>query len=225
MQTKDGGVVKLSRFFIFCLILTGVGMLISGCAEDKNYQLQRAAQKAVSSACEDLARSDNPALAGVKSITVILLQDDDEKGTVTDILQVELTRIGKYQVVLRSADEWKNILGEYSWWTERKDLMDPSTIEDISKKVPGADALLYGRVVEKKVDELEARVVVNLHLSTVPKGIHPWGIALATGKESRGMRDWLFFAGNYKKQIFYGGIAFIVFVVIVRAIRRATTPR
>lgn len=161
-------------------------------------------------------------LGELKSVAVLPLWGDD--GYAADMVKGALTR-GGVQVLVRSEEEWKNLLDEISWNVKREDIMDAATIQRFGK-IEGCDGVLYGtlRGVERSLWAFRASARLSVHVADVETGRIVWSSGPVEGES---FAHWSDVAVRFWE---YPAVWVVVLVVagvavVVWILKRAVRPR
>lgn len=177
--------------------------------------------KAVDSLAERTWESIDEArrFEGVENIAIAPLFDDDE-GEVAEALKSS-SADSKYNVIVRTDEEWKRLLDEIKWGDERQDVMDEATIQKFGN-VQGVDAILYGRIRQPSYhfrDKVcEARA--DLKLAEVETGKILWGENVV----GTGYAGGYTFLEEYGVQILVVLAILLVVIAIIGVFRRLLKP-
>jgi hypothetical protein len=205
--------------------LTAVVLLFAG---NTKADLERAIDQAVVQACQKVSDEFNAAsFEGIETIAVLPLWGEDKDGYVTDTLKSYLSN-SPYKVMVRSTEEWSQLLGEIKWNTLREDIMNPQTVQTFGK-IEGCDAIVYGTVRERQASPTMFKAIVRmtLHMADVETGQIVWSSKPVTASV---LLEWpeILRAAVYHPVVWVIGgliILLIVWVAFKKLFRAATRPR
>lgn len=154
---------------ILTAVLLTLGLAVAGDPAGAKDAINAAVEKAVQEAV-DQALASLP--ENIDSFAVLPLADDQD-GLVTDRVRhfaVQVTK-GRAKVVVRSDEEWKKLLKEHEFSEKRFDIMPKEELQKFGK-ILGADALLYGKVRQRGLDEsgIKGQASLTLYLGVVETG-------------------------------------------------------
>ena len=161
--------MKYGWFFRGLGLLFAVGFLQSECLS---------AQRSIDYAAEDAGvktiKELNAKQLPVKRIAFVGLASDTEN--LKPVFQGGLmNNQGTFEFLTRDDNEWNILLNEIEFGERKKDIMDPATIQKFGNKIKGADAYLYGKVLEAAMkDENNGIFRVALTLAKVETGQILW---------------------------------------------------
>jgi hypothetical protein len=173
METGHASKIVI-RFITVFIILSG---FCSGAWASENRAMDEAIKKAAQQIADDLSKTN---FEDIKNIAILPLWGYDEDSYVTDTLKSYLSK-GKYPLFVRASSEWDMLLGEMKWNTLREDIMNSQTVQKFGK-IEGCNAILYGTVREKEINNWTFHAIVRMtvHLSRVETGQLKWSSAPVT---------------------------------------------
>lgn len=190
--------------------------------------VRRALDEAVDQACQRVCGQLNSTdFEEIKNIAVLPLWGEDKDGYITDTLKSYLAG-SPYKVMVRSTEEWDQLLGEIKWGTLREDIMNQQTVQRFGK-IEGCDAIVYGTVRQRDMNSwtFHAIVRMTLHMGDVETGQITWSSQPVTASVWLEWPEVLQLAVHHPVVWVVGGL--LVVLIIWRAFKKlfrsATRPR
>jgi len=188
----------------------------------------RAMDTAVEQACQKVAEQLNATSFGeIKAIAVLPFWGEDKDGYIGDTIKSYLSN-SPYKVMVRSTQEWDQLLGEIKWNTLREDIMNPQTIQNFGK-IEGCDAIVYGTIRQREANPWTFHAItrLTLHMADVETGQIVWSSKPVTSSV------WLEWPEVFQLAIYHpvvwvvGGliILLIIWIAFKKLFRAATRPR
>jgi len=183
---------------------------------------------AVDQACKQIADDiSGQTLPNIKNVAIMPLWGEDKDQYVLETLKSRLTKTS-LSVMVRTDEEWNRLLGEIEWNTLREDIMNPQTVQKFGK-IEGCDAILYGTVRQRSVNQWTFRAIVRMtvNLADVETGKIAWSSAPITSSV------WLEWPEIYQiskhHPIVLGVLGLLALLIIWRLFKKlfiaATRPR
>lgn len=149
-------------------------------AEDENTDVRY--REAVESAVSAVGPALADAPFGDPGTVAILPIHGDQDAWVSGLLKIALTQAGKACVQLEGDPMWDE-LGKQLVWDERsEDILDPATVDLISRKtLQSAKILLTGRVRQTTNRKGRTGAELTLHATEVATSRHIWGGVFRNG--------------------------------------------
>jgi TolB-like protein len=205
-------------------LLVAVLVVLVGAAAGLKADEMRSVDQAVDQAAKQIVESlkiaekQHPEKLGeIKNIAVMPLWGLDLDSYVAETVKSYLAG-SRYAVMARDTAEWDQLLGEIKWNTLREDIMNPQTVQTFGK-IEGCDAIVYGTVRQRQVDQWAFTAVVRLtlHLADVETGQIVWSSTPVTSSVWLEWGDILKLAIRHPVIWVIGGI--IVLLIILRTLR------
>ncbi len=216
---------------ITAVLVTGF-VVWGAAAADEADLLNAATLDALDAAKASLAQASK--VEGVTRVGVATLENDP--GNVTALVQSMLTKTA-FDVVLTSDVDWGPLADEFVRQVKREDIILQETAHEL--RVQGVDALLFGTVEKADVEAIQesgqegqratVRLMLNLaSLAEENPGSLLWSEQVEGAVEeltplAPADRVAVFIVSHRFALIVLG--AFLVFLLVVAAYRRAATPR
>ena len=156
-------------------VFRGIGLLFAvAFLQSECLSAQRSIDYAAEDAGVKTIKEFNAKRLPVKRIAFVGLAADTEN--LKPVFQGGLmNNQGAFEFMTRDDNEWNILLNEIEFGERKKDIMDPATIQKFGNKIKGADAYLYGKVLEAVMkDENNGIFRVSLTLAKVETGQIIW---------------------------------------------------
>lgn len=210
------------------IIVVSVMAVILLSAGNATADVERALDKAVDKACQKAAEQlKTTSSEGIKTIAVLPFWGEDKDGYISDTMKSYLSN-SPYKVMVRSDQEWDQLLGEIKWNTLREDVMNPITIQNFGK-IEGCDAIVYGTIRQREANPWTFHAItrLTLHMADVETGQIVWSSKPVTASV------WLEWPEIFQLSIYHpvvwivGGliVLLIIWTAFKKLFREATRPR
>ena len=145
-------------------------------------------------------------------------------GHVMELVQNMLATHTKNSVYNRHDRGWDEIINEITMSDDFADVMNTNTIQKLGN-LTGAQALLYGAVLNRSFEGKMATIRISMHLSIVKTGQNVWGTTVSAKQEQSFYRLAVLYIAGYRMQIIAIIGALFVLKLIFGFFKMVMTPR